>query len=320
MKQKIPLVSVIVPAYNHERYVQDTIRSIINQTYQNIELIVIDDGSKDKTWEQLQQILPDCEKKFTRVIFKTKKNEGTCKTYNKLLSLANGEYIFDMSSDDVLKPNIIEKEVYFLEQNKKYALCVCDDEIIDSEGKQCYWDDERNIVYDKNKATYLTLGDFVQKIRQDVKFNSNNFGAYNSLIKGNYIPNGYTIRKLALKDFEFNDGAPLEDWALMLYLARKWKLKYLSEPLFFYRWHDNNTMKRTTYMHEITEKTRNYEYKAVSALKDKKYVNMWQDYMEQRKYIINFLFLKLFKIKNYSCRKVILELFNSRFVLSSKPR
>ena len=55
LKSSNPLVSVLIPAYNHENYVQETINSIINQTYQNIELIIYDDGSKDSTWNKTKQ-------------------------------------------------------------------------------------------------------------------------------------------------------------------------------------------------------------------------------------------------------------------------
>ena len=51
------LVSVIIPAYNHEQYIQESIKSVINQTYQNIELVVIDDGSKDSTWQKICEML-----------------------------------------------------------------------------------------------------------------------------------------------------------------------------------------------------------------------------------------------------------------------
>ena len=96
------LVSVIIPAYNHEKYVQETIKSIINQTYQNIELIVIDDGSKDFTWQKILEMKDECERRFEKVHFETKQNEGTCKTLNKLLSCAQGDFIDLIASDDLV--------------------------------------------------------------------------------------------------------------------------------------------------------------------------------------------------------------------------
>ena len=85
LSETVPgLVSVLIPAYNHEQYVQLTIRSIIEQTYQNIELIVIDDGSKDSTWEKISELKSECEKRFRRVDFSTQENSGTCKTLNRL--------------------------------------------------------------------------------------------------------------------------------------------------------------------------------------------------------------------------------------------
>ena len=113
-----PLVSVIIPAYNHEKYVQETVKSIINQTYKNIELIIIDDGSTDNTWQKIQEIKEECEKRFKRVFFETKKNEGTCKTLTKLISLTQGEFVYLIASDDRAKPKAIEKEVAFLKKNK----------------------------------------------------------------------------------------------------------------------------------------------------------------------------------------------------------
>ena len=68
------LVSVIIPAYNHEKYVQETIKSIINQTYQNIELIVIDDGSKDSTWQKILEMKDKCGRRFEKVPRKMPRN------------------------------------------------------------------------------------------------------------------------------------------------------------------------------------------------------------------------------------------------------
>ena len=69
-----PLVTVIIPVYNHENFVQTAIKSIINQTYQNIQLIVIDDGSKDFSYQKVLELKKECEKRFPKTYFETKEN------------------------------------------------------------------------------------------------------------------------------------------------------------------------------------------------------------------------------------------------------
>ena len=182
------LVSVLVPAYNHEKYVQDTINSIIAQTYKNIELIVLDDGSKDSTWQKIEEMKDKCEERFVRVHFETKENEGTCKTLNKLISLAQGEFIYLIASDDLAKPQAIEKEVVFLSKHNDYGLVVGDNEIIDSDSKRCYWDEKKNNVYKQNEATYKTFVDFLSL--KNPYFYNKSFGSYSTLYIRNYIPNG----------------------------------------------------------------------------------------------------------------------------------
>lgn len=253
------LVSVIIPAYNHEKYVQETIKSIINQTYENIELIIVDDGSLDNTWYKIQEMKEICEKRFSRVVFETKQNEGTCKTLNRLINLSKGEYIYLIASDDIAKPIAIEKELEFLSSAPEYALVVGDNEIIDSEGKRCYWDIDKNNVYDRAKAKYLTFGDQLKSWR-DFAFTSEEFGMYHTLYVGNYIPNGYLIRKSIFEKIGlYTTNAPLEDYWLMLQISKYAKLKYLDEILFSYRWHDNNSIKNLDVAIANDKKTREYE-------------------------------------------------------------
>ena len=70
------LVSVLIPAFNHEKYIQEAIISVINQSYENIELIVIDDGSADSTWNKIQELKLECEKRPADCFFHQKSIEG----------------------------------------------------------------------------------------------------------------------------------------------------------------------------------------------------------------------------------------------------
>lgn len=274
MSKEKSFVSVLIPAYNHEKYIQETIKSIIHQTYQNIELIIVDDGSKDLTWHKIQEMKEECEKRFSRVIFETKENEGTCKTLNKLLSLAQGEYIYLIASDDLAKPQAVETEVKFLKTNLDYALVVGDNEIIDGNSQVCYWDENKNNVYDINESKYKTFGDFLKQYKKDVNFYSKQFGSYKTLYIGNYIPNGYLIRKSIFDKIGFfTPEAPLEDYWLMLQISKYSNMKYIDEVLFSYRWHNSNTVKNREKMIKITEKTLEYEEKLVKSLKSNKYID-----------------------------------------------
>ena len=258
------LVTVNIPAYNHENYIQETIQSIINQTYQNIELIVIDDGSKDSTWQKICEMKDACEKRFVNVVFETQENHGTCYTNNRHLKKAQGEYIYFIASDDKAAPDAIEKLQAFLSQNPDYALCVGDDAIIDSNSKICYWDKKRNIVYDKNKAKYITFADFLQKT-QNLDFTQEYFGTYNTIYPRNYIPNGYLIRKSIFEKIGlFTKEAPLEDYWLMLQISKYAKMKYIDEILFYYRWHNTNTIKQKSKIGDYTKRTRIYENKLLN--------------------------------------------------------
>lgn len=256
LKNMQSLVSVIIPAYNHEKYVQETIKSVIDQTYKNIELIIIDDGSPDKTLEKINELKEACEKRFVRFIVQTQDNQGTCVTMNKLLECVQGEYVYLIASDDKMSPDAIETLYAFLSQNEDYALAVGENLFIDGDSIQCYWDANKNNVYDLKDAVRTSFSDFLIKMASRVDFLSDEFGSYESLLIGNYIPNGYLIRKSIFEKIGyFTKDAPLEDYYLMLQISKYAKMKYINKPLFYYRWHGANTISRVKDMMELTRLT-----------------------------------------------------------------
>lgn len=101
---KNPLVSVIIPCYNYAAYVEEAIQSAINQTYKNIELIVINDGSTDNS----DEIITKLQKKYN-FIYHKQKNQGIVATRNKGISLAKGEYLVQLDADDWLDKTYIEE-------------------------------------------------------------------------------------------------------------------------------------------------------------------------------------------------------------------
>lgn len=315
-----PLVSVLIPAYNHENYIQETIESIINQTYPNIELIILDDGSKDKTWEKITELKPKCENRFVKIHFETKQNEGTCITLNKLLKLSSGEFVYIIASDDLAKPQAIEKEVKFLQDNPDYALAVGDNEYVDSMGKQIFRTQKAFTSNIKN-AKYKTVKEFLSS-KLKIDFLSDDFGSYKTLYKENYIPNGYLIRKNIFETIgNFTKNAPLEDFWLMLQLSKYKKMKYIDEILFSYRIHDTNTIGNSTRMRELTTQTRNYEQKLLEKyLTNHKNNELLKIYNEGICYYQTGIpnILMLYKYQKINTRTLKVEIFNKTIYSKNK--
>jgi len=109
-------VSTIIPAYNCERYIKETIESVLSQTYKDIELIIIDDGSTDRTGE----IVRSFESKVEYI--RQSKNTGPSAARNRGIEKAKGEYIAFLDGDDVWMPTKIEEQIKLLESNKDIAL------------------------------------------------------------------------------------------------------------------------------------------------------------------------------------------------------
>lgn len=245
------LISVIIPAYNHENYIQDTINSIISQSYKNLELIILNDGSTDNTDKKILDLFDLCHKRFFNFEYINRENKGYISTLNELVKLAKGKYIYLIASDDIAKSEAIEILYNFINKNPKYGMVVGDNEIINENNEIVYWDEQRNIVKNIEDAKYKTFVEFLKCDRPDVDFNSNDFGSYKSLSRGNYIPNGYLYRQEAIINANGFKENTLEDWYMNLQIARKYKIKYIDKILFSYRWHSNNTIKNKEFIDKL---------------------------------------------------------------------
>lgn len=112
---KEELVSIIMPSYNTGRFIQETINSVINQTYDNWELIIVDDCSSDNTDDIVKSINDN------RVIYlKNERNNGAAISRNKALRKAKGKWIAFLDSDDLWKKDKLEKQIKFMKENNYY--------------------------------------------------------------------------------------------------------------------------------------------------------------------------------------------------------
>jgi glycosyltransferase involved in cell wall biosynthesis len=114
-----PLVSICIPCYNAEKYIQSTIESIAQQTYTNIEIIIVDDGSIDNSVNTILKI----KRKYygTKISLYQQKNKGQCHAANTAFKNSNGKYIKFIDADDLINPSHIETQVFAIENNNHIA-------------------------------------------------------------------------------------------------------------------------------------------------------------------------------------------------------
>ena len=113
-------ISVVIPTYNRKSFLQNAIDSVLTQTYQNIELIIIDDGSSDKTIEYLN-------KKYPRIKIFKQSNKGVSAARNKGIELSSIDWIAFLDSDDRWHPKKIENQINYLIKNPKFKICHTDE-------------------------------------------------------------------------------------------------------------------------------------------------------------------------------------------------
>lgn len=219
-----PLVTVGMPAYNHEKYIKEAILSTIEQTYKNIEFIIINDGSTDNTDKIIKELENDCKNRFVNFIYINQDNKGISYTLNKILNLAKGEYITFISSDDTQVKNKIEEGVKFFLQNPEYDFCYSGYNDID---------DNSNIIKTTIPESSFEL-DFEETLFRVKYFSYFTYMAKVEVLKqiGGYID------KIKIEDIEL---------ALRVSFNNK-KAIYLNKALYNHRLHPNNTVKKLQYM------------------------------------------------------------------------
>ncbi len=126
-----PLVSVCIPAYNNREVIEKTIDSILNQTYRNIELVIIDDNSTDDTFEIISKINDERVK-----VIRNEHNLGMVGNWNKCVRETKGELVKLVCADDILVPESIEKEVEYIAKDPGIVMTINDSILIDSNDKR----------------------------------------------------------------------------------------------------------------------------------------------------------------------------------------
>lgn len=208
----MPKVSVIIPTYNHQRYIRESVGSTLGQTYPNLEVLVVDDGSTDQTLEVLVKnaYLP-------RILYIYKPNGGTSSALNTGIARATGEYISWLSADDVFRPEKIAKQVAKMESESSLGFIYSSFAVIDALGK---------VQYEIHSQYYRDKKEMVLK-----------------LAEGCFI-NGSTVmmRKAALEKVGgFDKSLPqAHDYDLWLRLIHAYPYGFQDEILVNYRWHGEN--------------------------------------------------------------------------------
>jgi glycosyltransferase involved in cell wall biosynthesis len=213
-------VSVIVPLYNHERYVIAALESVFRQSVNPREVIVIDDGSHDRSFELVQQEF----KNKKNLVLWSKPNTGAHHTINAGIHRATSSNIAILNSDDIYEPERLQKCLELLASNQEADVICTGLLFIDSEGKSI-----RNKWYEQAHDFYVRNGDLAI-----------------SLINGNFVmtTSNLVVRRSVFERFGyFGKFRYAHDLALLLrVLAQGGKVHVDSMPLLKYRLHNSNTI------------------------------------------------------------------------------
>ena len=219
------LISVIVPIYNTEKYLVECVESIREQTYSNIEIILVDDGSTDASIE----ICDEFSKKDSRVRVFHKENEGSAVAKNFGIQQSKGEYIILVDSDDIVSDKMIEV-LYTHIKEKNADIAIGNYYIYDESDKNFYF-----YVTDKDfSVEELAIQEIMNRQAGDWRFNSSAF----------ILPTFKLIKKELFKEVQFSNGRRFDDEATMhrFYLLAS-KIVFINDNVYLYRRRSGSIMR-----------------------------------------------------------------------------
>lgn len=231
-----PLVSIISPTYNHEKYIADCIDSVLQQTYKNWEMIIIDDGSTDQTFNIALQYAS----KDDRIKVFTQTNVGIFRlveTYNFALNKSRGKYVAVLEGDDVWVAEKLEWQINEMEKNEKSVLC---------------WGKAYSSSFDLSQNYYLT--DYSTKSASILNNNPVNSATSILLFSNFIVALTVLIRRSALEEiggFKQSHQLPLVDVTTWIELSLQGTFSFIDEALGKWRFYPNQITK--TYTAEIHE-------------------------------------------------------------------
>lgn len=223
--ERLPLVSVLIPAFNHERFVERCLDSVLDDAYPAKEIVIIDDGSRDRTADLIAAWIARHGDQVP-VEFVRRGNKGVSATLNELAARARGEYLRLGASDDYLLPGGLHAQVSYLLAHPCKGAVIGDSIVIDREGNKLH-DSGMCDLHGADKNLYRSD----EGIRRAV---------ISQWAIGGPVA---LVRKNALETARWTEGLRIDDWDFFLRLASRDALGFIDVPVCAYRLHDTNLSK-----------------------------------------------------------------------------
>ncbi len=231
----MPKVTVIIPNYNHERYLKQRIDSVLNQTFQDFELIILDDKSTDNSKEVIEQYRS--HPKVSKIVYNEINSGSTFKQWNKGIRLAQGELVWLAESDDDASEFFLEEMVDRFNQNSTLGIVYCDSYYMNeqSEKLQCthLWKNER---FSTNRWDNDFINTGINEVNDYLIFHNVIDNASSALFKKE------TLFKVGLADESFRYAGDMFLYTKLLLIS---DIAYVSKPLNYFRDHLVNTSKES---------------------------------------------------------------------------